>query len=675
MWGLFFLCALVILLLLYVPGFFLVRFFSHDSLMSLAISPIFSISLYVIAGVLLGLLGIFAEWWMIALPIAVLTIGCFGISHFPRRKEASIYRNSKTGNDWLALALYVVVGVVIVGLFFVRDLNGPDSFAQLYDNASHLNTIRYMVENGNYSILYTSLYSVEEISSGIAPTVSNGSFYPAGWHVVTALGSAISGASAPIAENASLFVFMGIVFPASMALLMLKTFSDRLIVLLGSFIALSFSAFPWGFLTFGPLYSNLAAYAVTPLAVCSVASVFSVDQSKAGRLRWGIAFLAACFAFFALQPNAVFTVIVLAAPLCAANLMESLSLAGVSKRRSGLICASVVLILALAWIVAWRLPFFEGIVTYPWPPFEGRLQALIGALDLSLRAYPSQLLLAGLVLIGAIWSLFKKKYRALTVSYAICIVMFVLCASSDGPLRSLLAGFWYNDAYRIAALVALSSIPLASMGMYVVFRAVVALGAKLKISKPIVCTVGCLVVLFGVCFIYRPSSMIGIGDDEPAFEVVDSKLIWLSAEDVRRYTVEESDFVNNALDLAKDDPGGIVNIPYDGSVFSYGSNGANVMFRSYMTAGASSEKPESVLVREHLDEISDNESVKNAAAALNAKYVLQLDAGGIGASSSSLDDGVADAETYNGITSINEDTPGFSLLASEGDMRFYKIDG
>ena len=110
-------------------------------------------------------------------------------------------------------------------------------------------------------------------------------------------------------------------------------------------------------------------------------------------------------------------------------------------------------------------------------------------------------------------------------------------------------------------------------------------------------------------------------------------------------------------------------------MFSYGSNGANVMFRSYMTAGASSEKPESVLVREHLDEISDNESVKNAAAALNAKYVLQLDAGGIGASSSSLDDGVADAETYKGIASINEDALGFSLLASEGDMRFYKIDG
>lgn len=675
MWGLFFLCALAILLLLYVPGFFLVRSFSHDSLTSLAISPIFSISLYVVVGVLFGLLSIFAEWWMIALPIVFFATGLFGVSRFLRRKEASIYRNSKTSNDWLALALYVVVGIVVVGLFFVRDLNGPDSFAQLYDNASHLNTIRYMVENGNYSILCTSLYSVEEVSSGIAPTVSSGSFYPAGWHVVTALGSAISGASAPIAENASLFVFMGVVFPASMALLMLKVFSQRLIVFAGSLVTLSFSAFPWGFLTFGPLYSNLAAFAVVPLAVCAAASIFSAGILIAERFRWGVIFLVSCFAFFALQPNAVFAVIVLAAPLCAVNLMASLAAAGMSKQRSGLICSLAVLVLVLAWVVAWRLPSFQGVVTYPWPPFEGRLQALIGALDLSLRAYPSQPLLAVAVLAGVVWSLYKKRYRSLTVSYVICIAMFVLCASSDGPFRSLLVGFWYNDAYRIAALVALASIPLASVGIYSILQVIVFLSAKLKIAKPAICAVGCLVVLGGICFVYRPINFIGVADTETAFEVVDNKLNWLSAENVRRYTVEESHFVDNALDLTKSNPGGIVNIPYDGSVFSYGFNGANVMFRSYMTAGASSEKPESVLVREHLDEISDNESVKDAAVALNAKYVLQLDAGGIGASSSSLDDGVADDETYKGIISINEDTPGFTLLASEGDMRFYKIDG
>ena len=43
--------------------------------------------------------------------------------------------------------------------------------------------------------------------------------------------------------------------------------------------------------------------------------------------------------------------------------------------------------------------------------------------------------------------------------------MFFICVVSDGTLRSLIDGFWYNDAYRIAALVALAGIPLASMGL------------------------------------------------------------------------------------------------------------------------------------------------------------------------------------------------------------------
>lgn len=675
MWGLFFLCALAILLLLYAPGFLLARSMSHDCLTSLAVSPIFSITLYVILGVALGLLGVFAEWWMIVAPAAVLAICVFLVSHYLRREKAAGSSRGGGNGDWLTLAAYIAVGVIVVGFFFVRDLNGPDSFAQLYDNASHLNTIRYMVENGNYSILCTSLYSFNEVSSGIAPTTSNGSFYPAGWHVVTALGSAITGANAPSAENASLFVFMGVVFPTSVALLMSEIFSEKLIVLLGSLVSLAFSAFPWGFLTFGPLYSNLAAFAVTPLAVCSAVRVFSDGLLKAERFRWAITFLVSCFALFALQPNAVFSVAVLAVPLCAAGLMASLASSGMSKKRSGVICALAVLAVVSLWVVAWRLPFFEAVVTYPWPPFEGRLQALIGAFDLSLRAYPSQLLLAGAVLTGAIWTLCKKRYRALTISYVACIVMFVFCASSDGPLRSLLVGFWYNDPYRIAALVALSSIPLASLGMYAIVRFLLFLGAKLKTTKSVMRAASVLIIVLGVCCIYRPVSLIGPSDDEPAFEVVDNKLNWLSAEDVRRYTAEESAFVDMALELAKDNPGGIVNIPYDGSVFSYGANGADTMFRSYMVAGASSEKPESVLVREKLNEISDDDSVKQAAASLDAKYVLQLDSDGIGSSSSSLDDGVADVETYKGIAAISENTPGFTLLASEGDMRFYKIEG
>lgn len=673
MWTSFFVTALVIAFLLYIPGFLVMRSLCFDRPSSFAVSPVFSISLFVIFGIAFKSVGVFTEWWMVVVPVFALAAVARAVSYCMKRKLSWIVVQDRR-TDWIAIAVYLFVGVAIVGLFFVKDLNGPASFAQLYDNASHLNTIHSIVENGNYSIMYSTSYSLEEVSSGIAPTLSIGAFYPEAWHIVTALASAIAGVSSAVAENASLFVFIGIVLPVSMSLLMSKMFTERLIVLIGAVVTLAFSAFPWGFLTFGPLYSNLAAFALVPVAVCSVACVFSYDSSRNDRAKWALVFVMACFALAMLQPNALFTMIVLAAPLCAARLMTSLLKAGIKRSYSGLICALSVFALILVWTVAWRLPAFYTTVTYPWPPFEGCLQALIGGFDLSLRAYPPQWLLSGAVLLGAAWSLCRKKHRAFTVSYLISLVMFVVCACSDGVIRSYLTGFWYNDAYRIAALVALASVPLASMGIYCFVKIIAWCANRLGASRSAIRILGFCFVVLGVLCIYRPVSLMDNSDAKSAFEVVNNKLNWLSDENVRRYTVEESTFVDKTMDLVKDDPGGIVNIPYDGSVFAYGANAANVMFRSYAMAGGDSEKPESVLMRDRLNDIANNESVRNAVAALNAKYVLQLDANGVGAASSSLDDGLADEEMYRGIIAINESTPGFTLLVSEGDMRLYRID-
>lgn len=673
MWTSFFVTALVIAFLLYVPGFLVMRSLCFDRPASFAVSPVFSISLLVVFGIIYKSFGIFTEWWMVVIPVFALAAVARAVSHCMERRFSWIAVQDRQ-TDWIAIAAYLFVGVTIAGLFFVKDLNGPASFAQLYDNASHLNTIHSIVENGNYSVLYSTSYSWEEVSSGIAPTLSVGAFYPEAWHIVTALASAITGVSSAVAENASLFVFIGVVLPVSTSLLMFKMFTERLIVLIGAVVTLAFSAFPWGFLTFGPLYSNLAAFALVPVAVCSIACVFSCDSSRKDRAKWAFAFVIACFALAVLQPNALFSMIVLAAPLCAARLMTLLLKAGIKRSYSGLVCALSVFALILVWTVAWRLPAFNNTVTYPWTPFEGFLQALVGGLNLSLRAYPPQWLLGCAVLVGAVWSFCRKNHRAFTVSYLISLVMFVVCACSDGAIRSYLTGFWYNDAYRIAALVAIASVPLASMGIFCSIKIIAWCANRLGASQSAIRVLGVCSVILGMLCVYGPVSLMDNPGAEPAFGVVSNKLNWLSDESVRRYTVEESAFVDKTMDLVKDDPGGIVNIPYDGSVFAYGANAANVMFRSYAMAGGDSEKPESVLVRNRLNDIANNESVRNAVVALNAKYVLQLDANGVGAASSSLDDGLADEEMYRGILAINESTPGFTLLASEGDMRLYRID-
>ncbi len=676
MWVSFFLVAVVIGILLYVPGYLLAKCFYFKSCTSFAIAPAFSIFLYVLLGIAYGAVGEPVAWWSIVVPAFALPMVAMLVSSFVSRKRF-IAKAAEQVVEWKVVLLYVAVGIFIVGIYFVKDLNGAGSFAQLYDNASHLNGIRSMVENGNYSILLYGLYSAEEVGSGIAPTEVSGSFYPAAWHLVTALGSAITNAEATVSENASLAVFMGVLFPASVSLLMSRIFCENQIIIIGSLVTLGFTAFPWGFLTFGPLYSNLAAFCLVPLSICCISSVFSSAVSAKRRFAWLFVFAISCVTLASLQPNAVFAVVVLGTPFCAAEFFFLLEKRGIRKRTAAALCGISVVALIAVWALAWSSPLFEGVVAYPWPAFESKQQALFGILSLSLRSFTPQWLLGALVLIGFVWTVVKKKYRYLAISYLISSAIFIVCASSDGVLRSILAGFWYNDAYRIAALVGLSSIPLASIGGFFVLTLVTGAVRNLRMPSAFA-PIGCMALfVLGAISVFSPVGLIqGEDCEEAAFGVVNDKLNWISSPDTRRYTVEEADFVRRAMALTKDDPGGIVNVPYDGSVFSYGADGANVMFRSYATAGEYFEKSESVLVREGLNLIADNMDVREAAHELGAKYVLLLDCEGMGSVISSLDDDMAasDCYEYRGIVAINEQTPGFDLIASEEDMRLYRID-
>lgn len=676
MWVSFFLTAVVIGLLLYVPGYFLVRCLPFGRCTSFALAPAFSIFLYVLLGVVYGAAGKPVAWWAIVVPVFVLSAAPMVIASCGgyRRLVAEV---AERITEWKIVLLYVAVGTFVVSLIFVRDLNGAGSFAQLYDNASHLNGIKSMVENGNYSILLYGLYSAAEVNSGIAPTEIYGSFYPAAWHLVTALGSAITNAEATVSENASLAVFMGVVFPSSVSLLMSRVFCEKQIIIFGSLVTLAFTAFPWGFLTFGPLYSNLAAFCLIPISVCCIGSVFSAAISVKMRLIWLLVFTVSCCSLASLQPNAVFAVVVLGAPYCVTGLFLLLRGKEIRKRTAVAACGISIVALIAIWALAWSSPFFEGVVTYPWPSFEGKKQAVFGILSLSLRSFTPQWLLGALVVVGFFWTVVKRKYRYLAVSYLISSAIFIVCASSDGVLRSFLAGFWYNDAYRIAALVALSSIPLASIGGFFVVSQVAGFVRSLRVPN-VFLRVTCLVlVCLGALSVFSPAGLLLDEDyEEAAFGVVDDKLNWISSTATRRYTPEEAAFVRRAMTIIGNDPGGIVNVPYDGSVFSYGADGANVMFRSYSIVGGASEKSESVLVREGLNLIEGNEAVRNAARTLDAKYVLLLDCEGIGSAASSLDDDIAGSSyyEYRGIVAIDDETPGFDLVASEGDMRLYRID-
>ena len=670
----FFLSIVFIAFSLYLPGYLIARFFFASKAISFGVAPLFSFALFVVLGLGFSLFCTSAKWWMIvlaAVSIAMASFLCRKKSLGPTELPIDERVNPIT------VLPYVIVGFFVSNVFFVGSLDGLSSFAQLFDNASHLNGIKAMADGGNYAITSYSLFTLDDMQSGISSYIEPSYYYPAGWHLITALACSALGTSAALAENASLFVMVGVVFPVSMWVLLTRLFegNSRMIVC-GSVCVLASSAFPWYFLTFGPLYSNLAAFAVVPAAMFVTIELFGKCANRDRNLRFIVAFLITGISLASLQPNAIFSVIVLAAPVCISVLFQTSLKAGRSKKEAFIAAVIPVVAIGIVWFLLWRLPAFSSTVDYPWGAFAGKRQALFDIATLSLRSGVPQYCLCALVSIGIVYSLAKKNNRALVVSFMGCCAMYFICATSEGALRSLIDGFWYNDAYRIAALVALAGVPLAAMGLYAVSELLDRL-FSLLFSKDLDGRVlFAMVSLLAAVLVYSPGGVIArnINYYTP-FEDVSNRLCWLGSSDTRRYSVDEEEFVCRALELIDDDGKGIANVPYDGSVFAYGANGAKTVYRSYFSYGGKDEKPESALLRSSLSEIAHDDNVKEAARLMNVGYVLKLDNGGFRAEGSTLDDDQArKAESeFQGINSINDDTPGFDLVLSEGDMKLYRI--
>ena len=133
---------------------------------------------------------------------------------------------------------------------------------------------------------------------------------------------------------------------------------------------------------------------------------------------------------------------------------------------------------------------------------------------------------------------------------------------------------------------------------------------------------------------------------------------------------KEREFAKEA-EMIVGDEGIIINSPYDGSVYLYSLDNANVLFDFYQYGQKHPE--ESKVIRENLVDIVESDEVKKAVETVGAKYVLLLDQdrpdakGRVRASD-------YDRADWNGIESINDETPGFKVVLSKDDMRLYKIE-
>ncbi len=684
MW-LYFLSALIFCsAILFIPGYPLIRAMGFSRLCSLACAPVVSVGLVSGICTILPMLNVFATPITVIVPVICLSLLVFVASLALRRKSKKPLSDKEWHTAALsdnfeslsAFVLFALASSAIAAMFLLKNLDGPSSFYQGYDNATHLTRIAAFVHSGNYSSFGCNYHWNV---SGQGPFISYGSFYPSAWHAFAALISAAFSASAPFAENALNYVTTALVFPlGSLALLSsLLNDADKKHVIAACAIPLAFAVFPW--LLLKNVFPNALGLGILP------AEAFFFIEMTHSRKRPGIIaglgllFLIGLLGMGLSHPNSVFTLIVLLVPYCFKKLLDFVgTLDGKGSRVwKVLLPAAFVVMVCAFWYGLYSHPAFQGVVSFHWPAFDTKTEAIRDIVLVGYRSTPVQISLALLVFFGCIATLKNDHYRWLFFPFALAAVMYFFNASTDGFLKHLLTGFWYTDSYRVSAMLAIFAALVASIGAVTLCRlACEYLKKQLKRSgeKPLVfVTCVSFAVLFSLLNYYP--SLPSPGRDVNAFEFVGDTIRWQNLQtrhdDLYLFTEEERAFVEK-VDQVIPEGALVLNEPFDGSVYALGMYDLNVYYRTFTNYGHSAnESEESILIRKELCDVSSSEELIELLEELDADYLLLLDVGYEDLSRETMISYYEDA--WANINSIDDNTPGFEVVLSEGDMRLYRI--
>lgn len=109
---------------------------------------------------------------------------------------------------------------------------------------------------------------------------------------------------------------------------------------------------------------------------------------------------------------------------------------------------------------------FHGVVSFEWPAYLSGSEAIGGFLTYDLTKNSLlQIVVAVFVFAGCCIYFVEKRKRWVVVSLLAPVVILASASSAAGTLKHLLAGVWYPDTFRIAAMVVMVSVPLAAIGM------------------------------------------------------------------------------------------------------------------------------------------------------------------------------------------------------------------
>ena len=694
MWPLFFLTVLVFFVLFYVPGYLTARSLTRDPIIALATAPLVSSCAYSILSIVCGEGGIHTTWVTLVTPTLLAGVVCMVAVHVrhgnrdPKRSPAgaqpqSFDSPSRVSGPKFATPMselkvylpYVLFGMIVCLVYFIKPLDGPESFTPSTDMCNHLNLIARFVNTGNWSMLHASIY--EDVSQAAMP---GSGFYPAGWHVLACLLVSCLGVSAPLAANAVNCVLIAFTIPTSSYLFVRSTLSDKLLALrLGAIFPLAFGCFPWRLLIppgLLPFTLGLVFAIVVVAQFVNACEAFRDVRSSAGSgILFAFCLLACAFA----HPSCMFTALLLLVPYVSSLIyrqtMRRFATHAIAKSVL-CVCGFLLLVLA-AWTVCYNIPRIYGMCQYPYTAFEKKADALLQVVFMGFKAVPIQPVLAFFVWTGIAYSLYRTRYLWVTCGFFIFSGLYCFSATADPSFKGFVTGLWYSNVIRLAACACAIAVPLAALGFFATIRFAQGLFRLISINSDNAARRFRLVIIPALCItasalaIFYPSFTLPHFDKKTvtAFGYVLKRARHYNNVNNNMLSPDEREFLNQVKQVTGDDL--VINFAFDGSCYAYAINDVNTFTRRFNSAGYSANAR---YINAHLSDISTDTHVLELLGEYNAQYVLLLDIEEQSDGATINEDGYNEI-IWRGLIELDDDTPGFEVILSEGDMRLYRIIG
>jgi len=465
--------ALVALLaaVLVVPGLVICLIAGLPRWTAVAVAPLITYGLTAVAGPLTAAIGI--SWGPISL-LGATVLGAGAVLLVRRAWSVVQSRRAPSGSSGTAdrvpvtsadepaapsgrrASLVIAGGIVLGGLLGIyvalTAMGRLDAINQDWDAVFHANAIRFILNTGDADP--SSLRAVND-------AVGDSFFYPNSFHALTAVIGQLSGASIPALLGAQTVLMAGVTGLGLAALIWRHTrrvaFAATAPVLLAMF-----TAFPTDVLWRGPLLPYAAGIALLPAFLLLFGDALRTREP-------GILFVGALGAagLLGLHPSAALTAAIFAVAFVIGRWVINRNVV-VQDLWPALTVAVLTVVIAPRFVLA---TLGAGGVAAEaqvnWPAVETPGQAVGDLLFLNHATERPQYWLVALLLIGVLGI---RRLRAMwwwLAASSVFVALFVAAAAYDSPLTESLTLPWWNDRWRLAAIVTLGLAVLAAHGLVV----------------------------------------------------------------------------------------------------------------------------------------------------------------------------------------------------------------